>query len=436
MEMTKKKKTMKRLITAFAVFAILALTIAAPAFWAGTPYGTQSTAFAEEYTDEIVNYMITATVQEDGKVALAYHIDWKVLESDSAGPVSWVEIGIPNRNVDEDSLQPLAENISDIYFTDDCTVCVEFTKEFYAGETISFDFSFIQDYMYQMNGVQEGYTHYSFTPGWFDSIPVDNLTILWFSDKVSSWSPECLMNYGYNTWKTTLAPGETFTVTVDYPNDAFAFDETKYIDEGYYDTDYDYDDDDGFSLAALVGGGYLLFCLFSGIMGAALGLKNKAKYKDGAGFGQTKPKITRTRIKYFDSCPGCGAVRKDGQTECEYCGRSFIESEEILKEEELSEEDKEAMKYDKDGEYRYSSSPNTFVRVHVVPVPVVHHHSSSSSRSHSSCAHSSCACAHCACACACACAGGGRAGCSTKDFYKTELKLNQLTMKKHKSFEK
>ena len=27
----------------------------------------------------------------------------------------------------------------------------------------------------------------------------------------------------------------------------------------------------------------------------------------------------------------------------------------------------------------------------------------------------------CACACACACAGGGRAGCSKKDFYGTKL---------------
>ncbi|MBR2290443.1 MAG: hypothetical protein IJ867_07720 [Clostridia bacterium] len=38
---------------------------------------------------------------------------------------------------------------------------------------------------------------------------------------------------------------------------------------------------------------------------------------------------------------------------------------------------------------------------------------------HSSCARSSCACAH-SCACACACAGGGRAGCSVKDFYKID----------------
>ena len=29
------------------------------------------------------------------------------------------------------------------------------------------------------------------------------------------------------------------------------------------------------------------------------------------------------------------------------------------------------------------------------------------------------------CACACACAGGGRAGCSTKDFYDGRTKVNK-----------
>lgn len=41
----------------------------------------------------------------------------------------------------------------------------------------------------------------------------------------------------------------------------------------------------------------------------------------------------------------------------------------------------------------------------------------------SSCARSSCACAS-HCACACACAGGGRAGCSAKDFYDGRTKVN------------
>lgn len=42
----------------------------------------------------------------------------------------------------------------------------------------------------------------------------------------------------------------------------------------------------------------------------------------------------------------------------------------------------------------------------------------------SSCARSSCACAS-HCACACACAGGGRAGCSAKDFYNGRTKVNK-----------
>ncbi len=33
---------------------------------------------------------------------------------------------------------------------------------------------------------------------------------------------------------------------------------------------------------------------------------------------------------------------------------------------------------------------------------------------------------HCACACACACAGGGRAGCSRKDFYQPKIKISEL----------
>lgn len=35
----------------------------------------------------------------------------------------------------------------------------------------------------------------------------------------------------------------------------------------------------------------------------------------------------------------------------------------------------------------------------------------------------------CACACACACAGGGRAGCSRKDFYQSELEINKIIKK-------
>ncbi|MBP5446333.1 MAG: hypothetical protein J6Y28_09200 [Acholeplasmatales bacterium] len=43
--------------------------------------------------------------------------------------------------------------------------------------------------------------------------------------------------------------------------------------------------------------------------------------------------------------------------------------------------------------------------------------------------HSSHSSHSCACACACACAGGGRAGCSKKDFYKGNIKIEDLINK-------
>ncbi|MBO4290906.1 MAG: hypothetical protein J5898_03245, partial [Lachnospiraceae bacterium] len=87
------------------------------------------------------------------------------------------------------------------------------------------------------------------------------------------------------------------------------------------------------------------------------------------------------------------------------------------------------------GLYRYNSEADTYLRVLVTPVdiPTTRLRSSRSRgsgggfSSHSSSSHrSSCAHSSCACACACACAGGGRAGCTTKDFYHTNLKLEQI----------
>ena len=39
-------------------------------------------------TDEITNYEITVGVNEDATLNLNYHIEWKVLESDTAGPLT------------------------------------------------------------------------------------------------------------------------------------------------------------------------------------------------------------------------------------------------------------------------------------------------------------------------------------------------------------
>ena len=399
-----------------------------------------SLAFAATPTDEILNYIIVADVNDDGTVNLGYHIDWKVLVSDGIGPLEDVYVGIPNKMYVD--YYALSDNISSIsYDSSYGAVHIYFDKKYYAGEIASFEFMVVQDYMYEMNALEDGYTLYYFVPGWFDEIAVDNLVIYWKSDKLSSWSGGGYIEGDFNVWKTSLKPGERFELKVSYPNDAFMFDENKSYNDPYGGGGNNNGGGGGFDIFM----GFFGLFFFMAIFGTIISAFRKI-YEKASGFAaeETKTKVTRTKIEYYPNCPGCGAQRKEGQTSCEYCGRSLVKSEEIIEEEKVKDEDKAALKYKKNGEYHYGSDPNTYVRVNVIHVPVS---SSSSSRSHSSsssrprgggggssCAHSSCACAcaSCACACACACAGGGRAGCSTKDFYNTRLKLKQLEMKAKK----
>ena len=67
-------------------FACLALTVGM--------FGINADAATK--TDEVVNYEITVDVNEDATLNMLYHIEWKVLDSDIYGPVTWLKIGIPN----------------------------------------------------------------------------------------------------------------------------------------------------------------------------------------------------------------------------------------------------------------------------------------------------------------------------------------------------
>ncbi|MCR5831689.1 MAG: zinc ribbon domain-containing protein [Lachnospiraceae bacterium] len=373
-------------------------------------------------TDEILNYTITVDVNKDATLNINYHIDWKVLDSGSGiGPLTWMKIGIPNKHVvsavgKSDTVDHI--NLSGTYAE------VYLDRSYYAGDVASVDFLVVQDYMYQVDKLTEGETVYSFTPGWFDDIRVDNLEIRWKDENAVAFTPDCLMDNGYYVWTDSLSKGGKYTVTVTYPNDAYGFDLSK-SDEGSGGSTAD---KIGEVIGIIVG---IVFMII--VSGAFIAIPVIIGYAFNAGFraltGSGSPtinKTTRVKVTYYDSCPGCGAPRKEGAKFCEYCGKSLVKSEETITEEQLKKEEKAAAAFTKNGEYRYGSSPNTFIRVSSVRVPNPRYHapsrSSSSGRSH----HSSCAHSSCACACACACAGGGRAGCTMKDFYNTDLKLKAL----------
>ena len=378
--------------------------------------------------DEILEYRITVDVNADGTLTMLYHFDWKVLDSDSEGPLSWLRIGIPNSNFV--SYKALTDNISYISYdpSGGSYLRLDLDRDYYEGEELTFEFELVQDYMYEMDRFAEGETYYEFTPGWFDA-RVDKLVIRWNSENAKSATPANKLIDGYYTWETSLSENETYTVSVVYPNESYSFDETKTIGGednggGWYDPGYN-ESSDSCTGSGMIGG-----FVFIGLIAAVVSAIKKAFssiFNSTAGFGgaSATKKITREKIEYYASCPGCGAPRQEGRDDCQYCGKSLIKSKETVTEEQVPEEVKGKTT---SGTYHYGSDPNTFLRVHVVniPAPRVSHSGSSSSRS-SSCAHSSCACAsHCACACACACAGGGRAGCTTKDFYNTGLKLEML----------
>lgn len=364
-------------------------------------------------TDEILNYTITVDVNKDATLNLNYHIDWKVLDSGSGiGPLSWMKIGIPNSHVV--STQGLSDTVDHINRSGNYAE-VYLDRNYYEGEVASVDFLVVQDYMYQVDKLKEGETVYSFTPGWFDDIRVDELVIKWNNENCVAFSPECSVEGDYNVWTDSLSKGDKFTVTMTYPNDAYAFDLSKSDEEG---------SSLGDTIAELIG---LVFGLM--FMVGIVAIPVMIGYLFNRGFSaSSKPtitKTTRTKITYYDSCPGCGAPRKEGAKFCEYCGKSMVKSEETITDEQLKKEEKAAASFTKNGEYRYGTMPNTFIRVNSISVPNPHYRAPSSGSGgrggFSSCAHSSCACA-----CACACAGGGRAGCTTKDFYNTDLKLKAL----------
>ena len=131
------------------------------------------TVRADSPTDEIEHFRITVDVQEDASLKMTYHIDWKVLDDEEYGPLEWVDIGMPNANhSDVTALGSSIDHIKD----NGRSLAIYLDRSYYEGEVASFEFSFTQDHMYQIDRFVQGETVFAFTPAWFDGIEISSLS--------------------------------------------------------------------------------------------------------------------------------------------------------------------------------------------------------------------------------------------------------------------
>ena len=308
---------MTKSINVKRIFAIVCMLMALLFSFAPIP------AYAAAPLDEIQDYTIQVDMRTDGTMDIKYHIEWKVLDDSSEGPLTWVKIGIPNKNVDE--IEAHTDNIKTIEYNkqDGRTyVYIYFDRDYYKNEVIKFDFSIHQSHMY-VNDQEDHMLRYSFTPGWVDEIDVKNITVKWNKANVLKTGGDPVLEGEYYVWTGSLAMGERLNTSVYYNLDTFEVSEEGQVQE----------DEDGVGAGVII----LIIIVVVIVIGLLIALFSDDDYGSSSGFG----------------------------------GRSH-------------------------STYIYRSGGR-----------------------------SSCACVS-SCACACACAGGGRAGCSKKDFYKTNVKTADL----------
>jgi hypothetical protein len=212
------KKFFKTFISLVCVF-VLSLSIAPIGAKARTPL------------DEIQDYIIQVDMRPDGTMNIRYHIEWKVLDSTSEGPLEWVKIGCPNMHVDE--IEPYTDNIKKIcYYADGgAYIRVDFDRSYEKGEIVTFEYTIHQSYMY----VIEEDTHlcrYSFTPGWFDDIDVKHIRIEWDNRNVIESTAHKTEN-NYLIWEDELDAGERLNASVKYNLDTFSTNPDEQYTEDY-----------------------------------------------------------------------------------------------------------------------------------------------------------------------------------------------------------
>ena len=329
--------------------------------------------------DYIPDYFVTVDLREDGSADIVYDITWQVIDGDQTDYLSWVKIGLPNAYAED--LTPLTDTISDLQYTGDggSYAKVVFARRYYSpkvaaqngGESrVRFAFSVHQSHLFSLNS--DGTATFEFTPGWFDDLVVEHMQVRWRSgdgfvaDNTSEEDGYLIWDFG------PMGHGQSANIHVTVPvTTAETFDPDAQLTAADYD-------DGGMTADEMIG--ILTVVIGLLIFAAALIIIVGSMTPDwGGGFGSGLDPDD-----WFWYTNGVHTIHVA----------------------------------------RTAPPPKGYTRT---DPPKNYHTGGGSSRGggvgrHNSGCASSCACA-CAssCACACACAGGGRAGCSVKDFYTVKL---------------
>ena len=329
--------------------------------------------------DYIPDYFVTVDLREDGSADIVYDITWQVIDGDQTDYLSWVKIGLPNAYAED--LTPLTDTISDLQYTGDggSYAKVVFARRYYSPEVaaqnggesrVRFAFSVHQSHLFSLNS--DGTATFEFTPGWFDDLVVEHMQVRWRSGDgfVADNTSE---EDGYLIWEFgPMGHGQSANIHVTVPvTTAETFDPDAQLTAADYD-------DGGMTADEMIGILTVVIALL--IFVAALIIIVGSMTPDwGGGFGSGLDPDD-----WFWYTNGVHTIHVA----------------------------------------RTAPPPKGYTRT---DPPKNYHTGGGSSRGggvgrHNSGCASSCACA-CAssCACACACAGGGRAGCTAKDFYTYKL---------------
>ena len=127
-------------------------------------------AYAQDL-DRIESYDVDVTPDtQDGSLRIQVTLEWTVL---AEGPVSWVKIGVPNGSVRDE--EALTDNIERLSF-DNSYMYVYLDRAYRQGETFTFSYRWVQEYMYTLSG---NTVTFDYTPGWFDEAGVGEMTLKW-----------------------------------------------------------------------------------------------------------------------------------------------------------------------------------------------------------------------------------------------------------------